>query len=52
MMTYYDNVLKEEITTQRFVSLNNGYGIQQLVASMPDDYSLGEWELHTLEDIR
>jgi len=49
---YYDKVLKEETTSLRFPSFRNGDGVQKLVASMPDDQGHGEWELHTLEDMR
>jgi len=52
MNTYYDNVLKEEDTALRFQSFKNRDGIQNLMASMPDDQALGQWELHTLEDMR
>jgi hypothetical protein len=52
MKTYYNNVLKEENTTLRFLSFKNGNGVQKLMASMPDDQTLREWELHTLEDMK
>ena len=52
MKMNYDTMLKDENTALRFPSFKNGDGFQKLVASMPDDHALGEWELHTLEDLR
>jgi hypothetical protein len=51
MKTYYDNMLKQETTSVYFPSFNNGDGIQKLVASVPDDLALREWELYTLENM-
>jgi len=50
--TYYDNMLKEENTSLHFPSIQNGDGVHKLVASMPDDQALGEWEVHTLKDMK
>jgi hypothetical protein len=51
MRTYYDNVLNEEYTPLRFPSFKNWDGVQKVMATMPDDQALREWELHTLEDM-
>ena len=52
MNTYYDNVLEEENIALHFPTINYGDGVQKLVASMLDAQALGEWEQHTLEDMR
>jgi len=51
MKTYYDNMLEEENTAVHFPSIKNEDGVEKRVASIPDDLPLGEWELHTLEDM-
>jgi len=50
--TYYDKVLKKEKTPLHYPSFKNRDGVQKLVASKPDEQALGEWEVHTLEDMR
>ena len=52
MKTYYDKVLKVETPGLRFPNFKYGDGILKLVAVLPDDQALREWELPTLEDMR
>ena len=52
MKTYYDDVLKEKNTGLHYPNFRNGDGVKKLVAAMPDDKALGEWESHTLLDMR
>jgi len=52
MKMYYDNMPKDEKTALRFNSFKNRDYVSKHVAMMPDDLTLGEWELHTLEDMR
>jgi hypothetical protein len=49
---YIHNELKEDNPALLFPSFKNGDVVQKLEASMPDDLALGEWELHTLKDMR
>jgi hypothetical protein len=52
MKTYHDNLRNIENTGLRFIRVINGNGVQKLMASMPDNRALREWELRTLEDMR
>ena len=44
MKTYYDNLQKEANTARIFPSFKNGDGVQKLLATMPDDQALRQWE--------
>jgi len=52
MQTYYDNVLKDECTSLHVQSFTNRDHVQKLGASIPDVQALGEWDLHTVEDMK
>jgi hypothetical protein len=52
MKSYYDKVLREEDTALRFRNFKNEDCVQKFMGSMPDDHALGEWKLHTREDMR
>jgi hypothetical protein len=52
MKTYYHNILKEENSALRFPIFKTRDGVRNLVASIPDDQALGQWEPHTLKDLR
>jgi len=52
MKTYYDNVQKEASTALHFPTFTHDDGVQKIMASMPDDEALREWEPHTPKDIR
>jgi hypothetical protein len=51
MKTYYGNVLEQQNTPLRFLGFNNSDSVQKIVATVPDNQALGEWELHTLNDM-
>ena len=52
----HDEVLWQRAARRKhhptFPKLQNRDGVQKLVVSMPDDHMLGEWVLHTPEDMR
>ena len=52
MKTYNDNGLMEKNNTLRFPSFKNRNGVQKIVTSMPDDHTIGQSELNTLDDMR
>jgi hypothetical protein len=52
MKTYYFKVLEEEITAQYFPSLKNADFVETLMSRIPDNPVVGQWEPHTLEDMR
>jgi hypothetical protein len=49
---YYEDVLKEENSALRYRSFKHEDRVQKMVAGMPDDLAHGEWELHTLDDMK
>jgi hypothetical protein len=48
---YNNNVLKEENTTLYFPRFHNGDGIQNRMATIPDNKALGGRKLYTLENM-
>jgi len=52
IQTCYDNMRNDAKTTLFIRSFKNMDAIHKLVARMPAYQAIGEWELHTLEDMR
>ena len=51
MKTYNANVLRKEYTALHLPSIKYRDVVKKLVAGMSNGRALGEWELHTLEDM-
>jgi hypothetical protein len=50
--TSYGNRLMEDIMALHFLSFNKLDGVQKLMASMPSDQAVREWELLTPKDMK